>query len=187
MWLYERVRKEWDEAKSRPHVELMKEATACEPFRSLIMPDDTRFANPESMTNAIQDYCKAHGEPVPESYAQLFRCIFDSLALRYKQVFGWLQELAPYPIDTLHIIGGGSQNALLNQFTANAIGVDVYAGPQEATAIGNIMLQAKASGVVSDIRQMRASIAKSFTPQHFVPQDRQQWDEAYQRYLEIVK
>ena len=187
MWLYERVRKEWDEAKSRPHAELMKEATACEPFRSLIMPDDTRFANPELMTNAIQDYCKAHGEPVPESYAQLFRCIFDSLALRYKQVFGWLQELAPYPIDTLHIIGGGSQNALLNQFTANAIGVDVYAGPQEATAIGNIMLQAKAAGVVSDIRQMRASIAKSFTPQHFVPQDRQQWDEAYQRYLEIVK
>ena len=187
MWLYERVRKEWDEAKSRAHAELMKEATACEPFRSLIMPDDTRFANPESMTNAIQDYCKAHGEPVPESYAQLFRCIFDSLALRYKQVFGWLQELAPYPIDTLHIIGGGSQNALLNQFTANAIGVDVYAGPQEATAIGNIMLQAKAAGVVSDIRQMRASIAKSFTPQHFIPQDRQQWDDAYQRYLEIVK
>ena len=139
------------------------------------------------MTNAIQDYCKAHGEPVPESYAQLFRCIFDSLALRYKQVFGWLQELAPYTIDTLHIIGGGSQNALLNQFTANAIGVDVYAGPQEATAIGNIMLQAKAAGIVSDIRQMRALIAKSFTPQHFAPQNRQQWDEAYQRYLEIVK
>ena len=144
------------------------------------------FANPVSMVQAIQDYCRNTGQHVPQGYAEICRCIFDSLALRYRQVFTWLKEFASFPIEKLHIIGGGSLNAYLNQFTANSTGVEVLAGPQEGTAIGNIMLQAKACGAVGDIWEMRKIIAQSIEMKHFVPQDKQLWDEAYNHYLEVV-
>ena len=140
-----------------------------------------------SMVAAIQNYCKKTGQHVPEGYAETCRCIFDSLALRYRQVFEWLKEFADFPITTLHIIGGGSLNEYLDQFTANSLGVEVLAGPQEGTAIGNIMLQAKASGIVGDIWEMRRIIARSITMKRFVPQDQDEWDAAYSRYLEVVR
>ena len=102
-------------------------------------------------------------------------------------MFEWLQEFASFPIETLHIIGGGSLNNYLNQFTANSCGVEVLAGPQEGTAIGNIMLQAKAAGEVKDIWEMRRIIADSIELKHFEPKDQSVWDEAYARYLEILK
>ena len=120
------------------------------------------------------------------SYTELIdaaRCIFDSLALRYKQVFGYLQQMAPFPIEKLHIIGGGSRNNLLNQFTCNAVGVPVIAGPSEGTAIGNIMLQAKANGLVSDIAAMRQLISTSIETVSFEPQQAEEWEEAYKKYL----
>ena len=158
-----------------------------EPFRSIINPDDAMFANPSSMINAIQAYCRKSNQPVPETPAEICRCIFDSLALRYKQVFQWLQEFAPFKLDVLHIIGGGSLNKYLNQFTANAIGVTVLAGPQEGTAIGNIMLQAKAAGLVKDIWDMRHLIANSLELVKYEPQDKAAWDAAYEKYLNIIK
>ena len=157
-----------------------------EAFRSLINPDDAHFANPDSMIEAIQQYCRETGQYVPEGYAQICRCIFDSLALRYRQVFGWLREFAPFSIDVLHIIGGGSLNNYLNQFTANSCGVEVLAGPQEGTAIGNIMMQAKAAGDVSDIWEMRRIIADSIELRRFEPKDQSVWDEAYAKYLTII-
>ena len=186
MWLYERCRKEWIDA-PKSHPELQKKAMEVKPFQSIINPDDPSFANPVSMVQAIQDYCRKTNQYVPEGYAEVCRCIFDSLALRYRQVFTWLKEFASFPIKTLHVIGGGSLNPYLNQFTANATGVEVLAGPQECTAIGNIMLQAKACGVVSDIWEMRKIIADSILMKRFTPQDKEQWDEAYQHYLEVSK
>ena len=186
MWIYERCRKEWTDA-PKSHAELQAEAMEQPAFRSLIDPDDALFANPASMVEAIQQYCRETGQYVPEGYAQICRCIFDSLALRYRQVFKWLQEFASFPIETLHIIGGGSLNNYLNQFTANSCGVEVLAGPQEGTAIGNIMLQAKAAGEVKDIWEMRRIIADSIELKHFEPKDQSVWDEAYARYLEILK
>ena len=186
MWIYERCRKEWTNA-PKSHTELQAEAMEQPAFRSLIDPDDALFANPSSMVDAIQQYCRETGQYVPEGYAQICRCIFDSLALRYRQVFKWLQEFASFPIETLHIIGGGSLNNYLNQFTANSCGVEVLAGPQEGTAIGNIMLQAKAAGEVKDIWEMRRIIADSIELKHFEPKDQSVWDEAYARYLEILK
>ena len=186
MWIYERCRKEWTNA-PKSHTELQAEAMEQPAFRSLIDPDDALFANPSSMVDAIQQYCRETGQYVPEGYAQICRCIFDSLALRYRQVFEWLQEFASFPIETLHIIGGGSLNNYLNQFTANSCGVEVLAGPQEGTAIGNIMLQAKAAGEVKDIWEMRRIIADSIELKHFEPKDQSVWDEAYARYLEILK
>lgn len=186
MWIYERCRKEWTDA-PKSHTELQKEAMSRPAFRSIINPDDNSFANPTSMVEAIQAYCKRTNQPVPNGYAEICRCVFDSLALRYRQVFTWLKEFAPFDIDVLHIIGGGSLNNYLNQFTANSCGVKVLAGPQEGTAIGNIMLQAKANGYVKDIDEMRALIAKAIELRQFEPQDKAEWDAAYEKYLEICK
>lgn len=186
MWIYERCRKEWTDA-PKSHPELQAEAMKQPAFRSLINPDDALFANPSSMVEAIQEYCQKTGQYVPQGYAETCRCIFDSLALRYRQVFTWLKEFADFDIKVLHIIGGGSLNNYLNQFTANSCGVTVLAGPQEGTAIGNIMLQAKASGLVKDIWQMREIIANSLELKKFEPQDKEEWDKAYEKFLEITK
>ena len=186
MWLYERCRKEWTDAPSS-HPELQAQAMKVKPFQSLINPDDEDFVNPVSMVTAIQMYCKKTGQHVPQGYAEICRCIFDSLALRYRQTFSWLKEFADFDIDILHIIGGGSLNSYLNQFTANSTGVEVLAGPQEGTAIGNIMIQAKACGVVENIWEMRKIIANSIQLKRFVPQDKEIWDEAFKRYLDVTK
>lgn len=186
MWLYERCRKEWTDA-PKSHKELQDQAMAQPAFQSIIYPDDPSFANPPKMVEAIQDYCRKTGQHVPQGYAEICRCIFDSLALRYREVFGYLKEMASFPIDVLHIIGGGSLNIYLNQMTADSTGVTVLAGPQEGTALGNIMLQAKASGDVKDIWDMRAIIARSLDLKRFEPKDKEMWDKAYEKYLEIKK
>ena len=185
MWLLERCRKEWTTDYSYP--ELIEAAMAAPAFRSLINPDDACFATPDRMIDAIQDYCRRTGPPVPETHGELTRCIFESLPLRYKQVFGWMQGMAPFAIEKLHVIGGGSKNNVLNQFTANALGIPVVAGPSEATAIGNIMLQAKAVGMVGDIQEMRSLIASSIETVEFLPQDTEVWNEAFQKFVEVTK
>ena len=187
MWLYERCRLEWpEEVRCLPHPELQGSAMTVEPFRSLINPDDPMFAAPQSMLKAIRQYCHQTNQPVPETPAEVCRCIFDSLALRYRQVFQWLREFADFDVDVLHIIGGGSLNKYLNQFTANATGTTVLAGPQECTAIGNIMLQAKAAGVMRDIWEMRRVIANSTNLVKYEPQDQETWNQAYNKYLKIT-
>jgi len=201
MWLYERCRKEWISNGERlevrgesiplsdvSHPELQGSAMQVEAFRSIINPDDKAFANPPSMIEAIQTYCRETGQNVPETPAEICRCIFDSLALRYRQVFGWLKEFASFDLNVLHIIGGGSLNKYLNQFTADALGVEVLAGPQECTAIGNIMLQAKAMGLVKDIWEMRAIIANSVEMVPYHPTgDKAAWDAAYEKYLKVKR
>ena len=193
MWLYERCRKEWpEEVRKLSHPELQGSAMQVEAFRSLINPDDAMFANPSSMIEAIQQYCRKTGQPVPETPAEICRCIFDSLALRYRQVFGWLKEFystgkPSSTLNVLHVIGGGSLNKYLTQFTADSLGVEVLAGPQECTAIGNIMIQAKAMGQVDDIWQMRKIIANSVDMVAYHPTaDRRAWDEAYERFLTVT-
>ena len=187
MWLYERCRLEWpEEVRALSHPELQGSAMQVEAFRSIINPDDEAFAAPSSMIDAIQQYCRTTNQPIPETPAEICRCIFDSLALRYRQVFRWLQEFAPFRLNTLHIIGGGSLNKYLNQFTANSTGATVLAGPQECSAIGNIMMQAKAVGLVGDIWQMREIIANSIDLVKYEPQDKAQWDAAFEKYLGIV-
>lgn len=171
MWIYECCRREWKEQglTGLEHKKLQGDALKEQPMRSIINPDDPCFAAPKSMLAAIRTYCEAHNQPVPETPAQYCRCIFDSLAQRYKTICSWLQEFAPFHIDTLHIIGGGSQNTMLNQLTADALGIRVLAGPQEATALGNIMLQAKANSLVKDRWEMRKAIANSIELKEYTP------------------
>ena len=184
MWLLERCRKEWTDAPANVN-QINEDAMTAEPFRSFINPDDPRFANPTSMVDAIQGFCKETNHPVPETYQQIERCIFESLALRYRQVLDYLRELAPFPIEKLHVIGGGTYNQYLMQMAADSIGIPVVTGPVEGTAIGNIMLQAKASGLVSDMFQMRKIIAESIKLNTYLPQENKAWDEAYQRFINL--
>lgn len=169
MWLYERCRQEWSELRHLGHLELQKEAWEIEDNESFIFPDDPCFTNPDSMVATIQQYCRDHGMPVPETHGQIIRCIFDSLARRYSEVLGYLREFSETDIKVLHIIGGGSKNDFLNQLTADACGITVLAGPQEGTALGNVMLQAKAAGEVDDIWQMRHIIANSVEIKKYEP------------------
>lgn len=185
MWLLERCRKEWGDDAPADYGVLLSEAMKVPAFQSLINPDDPVFANPADMQGAIKEYCRAMGQHVPEGYAEICRCIFESLALRYRQVAGYLKEMAAFPIDTLHIIGGGSLNEYLNQFTANATGLTVLAGPQECTALGNIMLQAKAAGIVGDIFDMRRIIAGSVAMKRYEPADKEMWDKAYEKFKSL--
>ena len=139
------------------------------------------------MEQAIKDYCQQTGQPIPISRGEVVRCIFDSLALRYRQVLDNLRELSSTPIHALHVIGGGSRNELLNQFTANAIRIPVIAGPSEATAIGNVMIQAIAAGDAKDVASMRHIIANSVPLKKYIPQEEEVWDSAYLQFKEITK
>lgn len=183
MWLLERCRAAWGETS---YPELIAEAEAAEPFRSLINPDDPLFANPADMEKAIRTYCTDTRQPVPETRGEVVRCIFESLALRYRQVLENLRSLSPRPIETLHVIGGGSRNELLNRFTANATGIPVVAGPSEATAIGNVMMQAMAAGQASDMAGMRRLVHRSVPLKTYQPQDTGNWDIAYIHFKNIV-
>ena len=185
MWLLERCRAEWPEM---GYAELIAAAESAESFRSLINPDAKCFANPESMTTAIVDYCKATSQPAPETIGQFVRCIFDSLALRYRQVVEMLRELSPVAIEKLYVIGGGARNQMLNQCTANAIGIPVETGSSESTAVGNVMMQAKWAGVVDSISQMRAMIRELLDDGvRYEPEQADIWSAAYDKYMSVYK
>ena len=186
MWILEQCRKEWErEGKNYSYPEIVEMANSAEPFVSFINPDDASFANPQSMLRAIEAFCLRTEQPVPQNDTQIIRTIFESLALRYREVLEILESMAPFAIDVLHIIGGGSKNQLLNQFTANAIGKRVVAGPSEATAIGNLMMQAIGAGEMSTLAEARTIIRASIETETFLPQQREAWEAAYARFVEL--
>ena len=188
MWILEQCRKEWArDGKEYTYPEIVEMASSAEPFARFIYTDDAIFANPSSMLGAINEFCTRTGQTPPQNDAEVIRTIFESLALRYREVLEMLEEMAPFAIDVLHIIGGGSKNRLLNQYTANAIGKRVLAGPSEATAIGNVMMQAVGAGVISSLAEAREIIRRSVETEEFTPQDSQAWDAAYNRFKKIIK
>jgi rhamnulokinase len=186
MWILEQCRKEWTlSGKDYSYPEIVEMAMSATPFKSFIQPDDPSFANPPSMLEAIDAFCERTGQEKPENDALVIRLIFESLALRYRQVLEDLDRIATHPIERLHIIGGGSKNRLSNQLTANAIGRKVIAGPSEATAIGNVMIQAMAAGVVSSLQEMRSIIHASVETEEFAPELVAEWEEAYQKFVTL--
>ena len=187
MWLIEQCRKEWEKVRPVSFDEIIDAAAQTTPYTSLINPDAKCFANPDSMIDTIQEYCRDTNQAIPQTIGEISRCIYESLAFRYKQVLMNLQKLADFPIQKLHIIGGGSKNNMLNQFTANATGIPVIAGPSEATAVGNILMQAKASGIVDNKSEMRKIVRNSTSLEVFNPVDIKLWDENYQRYLGVFR
>lgn len=159
LWLFEQSRKKFkDVPESVGELVALCEQSA---YEGIINPDAPCFAAPSSMTAAIRDYCISTGQPVPQTPADYCRCIFKSLALRYREVVGILQGMCSFPIRRLHVIGGGSQNRYLMQYTADALNMPVICGPVEGTALGNVLMQMKASGVVETLEQMRRISAAS--------------------------
>ncbi|MDR0536823.1 MAG: rhamnulokinase [Tannerellaceae bacterium] len=170
LWLLEECKREWiADGRNYTYPQIVEMAKNAADFPSIINPDDPAFANPQSMTAAITDECKRSNQPVPQTDGDIASIIFHSLAGRYAEVLSLLQDISHTAITCLHIIGGGSQNDYLNTLTAQAIRLPVLAGPAEATAIGNIMIQAKAAGLVADRWEMRQIIARSFPVKTFLP------------------
>ncbi|WP_439291160.1 rhamnulokinase [Lonepinella koalarum] len=167
LWLFNRLCAERD---VKDIAALVNDAEQLPAFASLINPNAECFLNPPSMVQAIQQYCASHNQIVPETTAQLARCIFDSLAMLYRQVALQLAELQGKPISSLHIVGGGSQNTLLNQLCADLCDIDVWAGPIEASVLGNVGCQLMALDQIKNQAEFRHIVAKNFPLKHFQKQ-----------------
>lgn len=170
MWLLEQCREAWKrKGRDYTYSEIMSMVKATSPSVDTIDPDAPEFAAPTDMPSAICRYCEKRGITVPENDAQLMRLIFDSLAIKYAEVLNKLRQVAPFEIETLHVIGGGAQNSLLNQMTADKCGIPVVAGPSEATALGNIMIQARVAGLVDSLSDIRRYIMRSVDTTRYEP------------------
>lgn len=188
MWLLQESRRQWAKAgRKYSYDELTDLAAEAPAFRSLIFVGDDRFLAPGDMADRIQAFCRETNQPVPHTHAEVVRCILESLALEYRWGTEKLRELSGKALHVIHIIGGGSRNRLLNQFTADATGCQVITGPVEATAIGNILLQAIALHHLSSLEEARALVLRSLDVTSFEPQASSVWDEAYNRYLVLRK
>ncbi|QDV51415.1 rhamnulokinase [Gimesia fumaroli] len=187
LWLVQECRRAYERrGKTLDYSELAEAAASAEAFRSLVDPDDTRFLSPDDMLEAIKGFCEETGQPVPETEGQFIRCTLESLALKYRKVLGWLEELTGVPIEIIHIVGGGTKNELLNQFTANSCQIPVVTGPVEATGLGNVLVQARAAGSVSSLAEIREIVRNSTDTQKYEPQDQDLWEQANQRFDSLL-
>ncbi len=182
LWLVQQCKRAFEAAgRTYSYAELVRLASEAPPLRSLVDPDDPRFLNPPDMPRAIQSFCRETGQPVPKSDGELVRCAYESLALKYRQVLGYLEELTGARIEVIHIVGGGSQNDLLNQFTADACQREVRTGPVEATALGNLLVQVRTSGEIGSLAEIREVVRRSCEMRSFEPGDGAPWAEAATR------
>jgi rhamnulokinase len=188
MWLLQESCRQWVKAgRKYSYDDLTNLASETPAFQSIIFVGDNRFLAPANMVECIQSFCRETGQPIPQTDGEIVRCILESLALEYCWGTEKLRELSGKRLPIIHIIGGGSRNRLLNQFTADATNCEVIVGPVEAAAIGNILLQAIALGQLSSLREGRALVRSSFNVTAYQPSNRQPWDDAYSRYLTLRK
>ncbi len=188
LYLLQECLRAWDQKKKYPHDELIEKAKNALPLRSIVDPDDPCFFSPaEGMPAAIQSYCRKTGQPVPKETGEFVRCILESLAMSYWHTLGLLRQVRKQRIGRIHVIGGGSQNDLLCQLTADATGLPVHAGPQEASAIGNILVQAMADGQLGSLDELRTVVRNSFEPIIYQPRPAPGIDKAYERFSELKR
>ena len=186
LWLVQRCKRSFDAGgKVLSYAELETLAAKAPPLRSLVDPNDSRFLNPPDMPRAIQAYCRETKQPVPRTEGELVRCARESLALMYREVLGALEELTGNRIEVIHIVGGGSKDGLLNQMTADACQRPVLAGPVEATAMGNLMTQVRASGGVRSLEEMRDAIRRSCQVKRFQPGPARDWEAAAEQFATL--
>jgi rhamnulokinase len=187
LWLLQESRRHWTKGGRKVEfAELERLAVAAPPFVSLINPDDPRFLSPDDMPAKIADFCRETGQPVPVDMGACVRCIYESLALFYRVVLRRIERLTGRKIERLHIVGGGSKDATLNQFTANAVKIPVLAGPTECAALGNLLVQAIALGHLESHEAAREVVRQSFALQTFTPQDTAQWEAAAARFEKLL-
>jgi len=187
MWLIEECRRSWAEVgREYEYDEIVAMAEASPRMQSLIDPDAPEFAAPEDMPVSIASYCRRTGQAAPDNDAAMVRCIFDSLALKYRHVFRKLEAYSPEPLQGMYMLGGGARNRLLNQLTADVLGVPVVTGPAEATAIGNIVVQMISTDALENLNSARDVIKKSFSSEVFDPSDSDQFDDAVIRFEKLL-
>jgi sugar (pentulose or hexulose) kinase len=188
LWLVQQCRETWSaEGRSYSYDELVTLAATADPFKSLIDPDDHTFFAPGDMPSRIRAYCAGHGQPVPQSDAEVLAAIYAGLAFKYRFTLDQLVRVSDQQIDRVHVIGGGSQNRLLCQMTANALGKPVYAGPVEATALGNAIVQFMSLGELGGLSEARELLSRSMITHVYEPQDLRVWDEHYARFVALLE
>jgi len=188
LWIIQECKREWDRrGEVYSFGELVDMAAGAPEFLSVIDVDDDLFIAPGNMPARVRQYCADSGQAVPETHGQLARVVYESLALKYRWTLERLeQDILGYSLSALNIVGGGSKNEMLNQFTANAIGWPVIAGPSEGTAIGNLLVQAMALGELSDLSELREVVRASFDVKEYSPFDGAKWDDAYERLRRLM-
>lgn len=187
LWLEQESKRQWErEGEKYGFSELSEMAAAADPFRSFIDPDDPRFSTPGNLPRRIAEYCRETGQPIPETKGEVVRCILESIAMRYRKTVDMIDDLCGEKLPAIHIVGGGTQEKQLSQFTANVCGRPVYTGPVEATALGNIITQAIAAGEIKDIWEGRQVISNSFDVLTFEPKNTEKWNEAYEKFRKVT-
>ena len=186
LWLVQQCKRSFEaRGKCFEYHELVRLAEAASGLRSFIDPDAPCFLNPPDMVKTIQNFCTKTKQPLPETEGQFIRCVLESLALKYKTVLSGLEELTRTRVDMIHIVGGGSRNMLLNQFTANACARPVLAGPVEATVLGNLLVQVRSRGELSSLADIRKVVRASSEVAHVHPQSSAGWEEAFARFCKL--
>jgi rhamnulokinase len=186
LWLIQECRRAWQaEGRDLSYQDITRLAEAAPPFSAFLDTDAGDFLAPGDMPRRIADYCARGGQAAPRDAGAIARVVLESLALKYRWTLEKLEELLGYRADALHIVGGGSQNELLNRFTADAIGRPLVAGPVEATAIGNVMMQMLAVGEIGSLEEGRDVVRRSFEARAYAPRDTGAWDAAYEKYLKV--
>ena len=187
LWLIQESRRQWlREGFEVTYADLEREALAEEPFVSFIDPDAPEFETPGNLPERIRQFCQKTGQPVPENRGQVMRCVYESLALKYRQAFDMIRETTGRDYPAIHIIGGGAKDGFLCQLAADACGVPVTAGPVEATVLGNIAVQLIALGGIPSITEARKIIAASGGFRAFEPHPTPAWESAYRRFHELL-
>ena len=186
LWLMQECRRQWQrKGKDLTYPELAAMAEKAEPFARYINVDDSRFLAPGDMPRRINKYLKETGQDPIRSKGQIIRTILESLVMKYRSVMEAIEDASGNKIEVLHIVGGGIQNELLCQFTANALGKKVITGPIEATASGNILMQARATGQIESLEQAREIVRNSFELKEYEPQDVSRWDKQYYKVRKL--
>ena len=187
LWLVQECRRQWiRQGEELSYYEMTRLAAESEAFLSVIDPDDIAFLHPGDMPAHIQRYCADTNQRVPQTKGQVLRVALEAVALKYRWVLERLEELTGKHLDPIHIIGGGTKNRLLNQFTADSTGRTVITGPVEATAIGNVLMQAIGLGHLNSLDDARAVVCASFIPETYHPSNKDGWDEAYEKLLSLI-
>jgi len=186
-WLVQELRRAWAVAdgKEMDWKEIEAVATAAPAFAAFVDPDDQSFYNPSDMETAIADFCKKTGQDVPSDRGAFLRCVYESLAMKYRMVNQQICGACGTESKVVHIVGGGCKNGLLNRCTANALGMPVLAGPEEATAVGNFMAQALGLGIIGSMQDAQPMIRKAFGIKELKPDDTAAWDAAYDKFRAV--
>ena len=188
LWLIQETRRQFKrDGKDYSYAKMEELARAEKPFTCFIDPDASDFVTPGNMPQRIKDFCKRTGQTVPETDGQVIRCIYESLAMKYKYTFLQLKECCKRDFKVIHMVGGGTKDTFLCQMTADAANVPVVAGPIEATAAGNVAVQLMANGAISDIWEARKIIADSFEVVEYSVNDNASWENAYPEFVKILK